>query len=237
MLPDTHRRIVYLDGDTWIRRDPSALIEASVPEGKLAAVEDMTSFRYSSPTACGREVRSYFTSLGLKRHNGYFNSGVLAASRLTWRRIMAEAHKFFAANTAACKNQDQSALNAVAHNSRVRLSLQWNFQTSFRYLGIENRVNPNIYHFTRFPKPWMGECEPWADIYESYKKAVQPFAPLNLPLTQTTPDVISSHNTWARTKYRVLKSPLLARLFSICMGIDAYERARIVDVSCRDPVA
>ena len=49
-------------------------------------------------------------------------------------------------------------------------ALQWNFQTSFRYLGIENRVNPNIYHFTRFPKPWMGECEPWADIYEPIKK-------------------------------------------------------------------
>ena len=49
LLPDTHRRIVYLDGDTWIRRDPLALIEASVPEGKLAAVEDMTSFPIQQP--------------------------------------------------------------------------------------------------------------------------------------------------------------------------------------------
>ena len=226
LLPDKHRRIVYLDGDTWMRRDPSALLEASITEGKIAAVEDMTYFRYRSPTPFGRTVREYFARLGLSRRNGYFNSGVLAASRPTWRSIMADAHKFFAANTAACKNHDQSALNVVAHDRRVRLSLQWNFQTSFRYLGIEDRVNPSVYHFTRWPKPWMGECEPWTDIYKSYTKAIHPFAPLKLPLTQTTPDVLSNHNDWARRKYRLLKSPLLARLVSICMGVDAYEAAR-----------
>jgi lipopolysaccharide biosynthesis glycosyltransferase len=115
LLPDKHRRIVYLDGDTWMRRDPSALLEASITEGKIAAVEDTTYFRYRSPTPFGRTVREYFARLGLSRRNGYFNSGVLAASRLTWRSIMADAHKFFAANTAACKNHDQNALNSVTH--------------------------------------------------------------------------------------------------------------------------
>jgi hypothetical protein len=51
-------------------------------------------------------------------------AGALLPSRFTWRSIMAHAAEFFAANTAACKNHDQSALNAVVHNRRVRLSLQ-----------------------------------------------------------------------------------------------------------------
>jgi hypothetical protein len=56
-------------------------------------------------------------------------------SRRTWRSIMADAHNSFAVNTAACKNHDQSALNAVAHDRRVRLSLQWNFQTLSAFSG------------------------------------------------------------------------------------------------------
>jgi len=225
LLPDVHRRILYLDGDTWIRRDPSPLIEANIPDGKLAAVEDEAYFRYFNPSPDGRELRSYFAQLGIKWRNGYFNSGVLAASRSTWRSIMAEAHEFFAANTAACRFLDQSALNAVADNRRVRLSLQWNFQTNFRYLGIEKRIDPVIYHFNGFPKPWMGACERWTDMYEPYQQAAQSFASLNLPLTRTTHDIIASRNKWALRKYRALKSPLLARLASICLGVDAYEKS------------
>jgi len=45
LLPDSCKRIVYIDGDTWIRADPTPLIEYNVPEGRLAAVEDPFYFR------------------------------------------------------------------------------------------------------------------------------------------------------------------------------------------------
>jgi lipopolysaccharide biosynthesis glycosyltransferase len=51
LLPPSCRRIVYIDGDTWVRRDPSPLIDAVVPDGRFAAVEDMLTFRSGNFTS------------------------------------------------------------------------------------------------------------------------------------------------------------------------------------------
>jgi len=168
MLPDTCKRIIYI-GDTWIRRDPSALIELDVTPGKFAAVNDMASFRYSNITPRGRIVKPYFDSLDLKAGAQYFNSGVFAIARKSWRPIADEAYKFYVANTASCKYHDQSALNAIMGDRRVVLSLKWNFQTPFRFLGIERQLDPHIYHFHSFPKAWMGACKPWDGFGERVK--------------------------------------------------------------------
>ena len=162
-LPHSYRRLIYLDGDTLFTRNPSRLIEASVPEGKMAAAEEMLSFRSAKPylRSKGLDVGSYIANLGLRPRDGYFNSGVIAASRETWRELSADAFKFLATKTGACLNHDQSALNAVARGRRVHLSLKWNFQTPYKSLGMDRVIAPSVYHFTRSPKPWIGLVSPW----------------------------------------------------------------------------
>jgi lipopolysaccharide biosynthesis glycosyltransferase len=218
LLPGSYKRIVYIDGDTWMKRDPSELIDAVVPEGKFAAADDMMRFRSNNITAHGKSVRDYFKGLKLDKKNGYLNGGVLAASRATWRQISEEAFTFFLANTALCKFHDQSAMNAVIGDRRLRLSQKWNFQTPFCYLDIEKQLEPAIYHFTQFPKPWMGESDPWKEIYAPYMAKVGLFKDLKLLLKLLDDDAIESHNRAAEKKYRILKIPGVTRLLQMNMG-------------------
>jgi lipopolysaccharide biosynthesis glycosyltransferase len=224
-LPETCKRIVYMDGDTLVIRDPSPLIEAVVPEGKFAAAEDMISFRYSNLTVRGRIKMPYLAGIGVHPPTtGYLNSGVFATSRQTWRAVAADAFKFFADNTAACQHYDQSALNATIGDRRLRLSLKWNFQTPFRYLGIEDYLSPSIYHFHSYPKPWMGPCEPWKDVYEPYQLALEPFKELALPIAKLDQATLEAYNKQNWRKKLLMRSPLVAKLALMHLGIDAYEK-------------
>jgi lipopolysaccharide biosynthesis glycosyltransferase len=224
-LPDVCKRFVYIDGDTLVRHDPSALIEAVVPEGKLAAVEDMISFRYSPFTPRGRQKMSYLAGIGVYPPSaGYLNSGVFAASRQTWRVIEAEALEYFVNNVTACEYHDQSALNAIIGNRRLRLSLKWNFQTPFRFLGIEESIAPRIYHFHSHPKPWMGRCEPWPEIYAEYESASKPLETLRLPVSKFDDAAVAEHNQLNWRKAALMKYPVLSAIAQLHLGIKAYER-------------
>ncbi|NJM35459.1 MAG: hypothetical protein HC850_12955 [Rhodomicrobium sp.] len=224
-LPDRIERIVYIDGDTLIRRDPSALIEAVVPEGKFAAAEDMVSFRYSRFTPRGRLKMAYLDGIGVHPPTqGYFNSGVFAVSRKSWRVIADDAFRFFIRNIKACEYHDQSALNATVGDRRLKLSLKWNFQTPYRFLGIEKFIEPCVYHFHSFPKPWMGECQPWPEIHAEYRAAVKPFESLNLPLKTLSEEALAGHNTLNWRKKLLLKSPLAGKVALMHLGIADYEK-------------
>ncbi len=206
VLPKGHKRILYLDGDTFIAADPSPLIDYSVPEGRFAAVDDIIYFHRNDFTKLGKFTREYLRGIGVNGNNGYFNSGMFIVGIDTWRSLAQEALLFFENNTKACLYHDQSALNAVVGNRRIRLSLAWNFQTPYRYWNIEKEIVPRIYHFTQFPKPWMGPVIPWADMYPIYESEAQNLAPLNLPRVLLSDDKINSANqgaTWIqRSKFK-----------------------------------
>jgi len=222
-LPAACKRIVYLDGDTWIRRDPSALIEASVPEGRLAAVEDMISFRSNPLTPSGRSTVAYFRGLGLDRADGYFNAGVFAVERKTWRALAAEAVDFLKRNMARCRFYDQSALNAVTKDRRLPLSLKWNFTSPCRFTGLEDRIAPAVYHFTQYTKPWMGACKPWQELFAPYQRALAPFETLSLPIKRLDAAEVAAHNRLNLPKNVLLGAPAVARLASLPMRIRRYE--------------
>lgn len=198
LLPDSCRHIVYLDGDTWMKDSPAALIDAAIPEGRIAAAEDRVYFCRRESAAFGRFVRDYFRGLAIDGDKGYFNSGVLAASRATWASLAADALQFFKDNVERCKFHDQSALNAVADGRRVRLSPAWNFQTTFRYLNIERDLRPKIYHFAEGGKPWTGPVEPWADLFPLYEQEISGFAPLALPIRRLSETELHAANGHAR---------------------------------------
>lgn len=224
-LPDYIQRIVYIDGDTWFPRDPASLIEAVIPEGRFAAAEDRLYLRQkNNPFNSGKEIRAYLKKIGVDEKKGYFNAGVFAVSRSTWRVLADEAFAFFLQNTGDCIHHDQSALNAVMGDRRLRLSAKWNFQTPYCHFGIESAIQPCIYHFNQFPKPWMGDCEPWRNMYEEYREALKPFSTLNLPLKTVDKLTADQHNEFVRKKYRFLRLPIASSLLTWFVGHNQLER-------------
>ncbi len=205
LLPDSCKRIVYLDGDTWVKRDPSKLIDFKVPEGRFAAVEDISFFCRNDLTSHGHTVRKYFRGLGIDAESGYFNAGVFSVTRKTWRPLANEALKFFMGNTEVCKYHDQSALNAVVGDRRLRLSPAWNFQTPYRYWNVEREIDPVIYHFTQGPKPWNGPVEPWIELFTLYESRISVFAELKLPLERLPGVKIAALNAHSRMYERKLR--------------------------------
>lgn len=205
ILPRSCRHILYLDGDTWIKDDPSALVEATIPEGRIAAAEDRLMFCQRERAAFGQFVRDYFRGLGIDAENGYFNAGVLAASRTTWATLAAEALQFFRNNIERCKFNDQSALNVVAGGRRLPLSLAWNFQSACRYLNIEHEIRPKIYHFAEAEKPWTGPVEPWADLFPLYQQKIAALSPLALPQRHLSQAQLSAANGHVRRMRRKLR--------------------------------
>lgn len=180
-----YENIVYVDGDTWIRKDPSALISWNPSSGYIAAAEGPSYYFRNDISRHGFATRRYFSGINLKMEAGYFNAGILAADTKTWRAISKDAFAFFVNNTEACVYHDESALNAVAQDRRVRLSPRWNFNSSYRFWDVEDAIDPVIYHFTGAPKPWTGAFVPWAALHEPYRNAIAKFKSLGLNLNTT----------------------------------------------------
>jgi lipopolysaccharide biosynthesis glycosyltransferase len=223
-LPRSCNRIVYLDGDTWVRRNPTALIDAIVTDGKFAAVDDIISFRSRANPRYTAEMRTYLDGLGIRPSAGYFNAGVIAAARAALRGLSADAYKFFIGNPTSCHFYDQSALNAVAGDRRLHLSLKWNFQTSFRRAGMERFVDANIYHFTKGAKPWGGPASPWEELYPLYRDIAPSFEQLGFSMPKIGPEVIASNNMYSTYKSFIANNPLGAKAISMMLGISKYER-------------
>jgi lipopolysaccharide biosynthesis glycosyltransferase len=171
-IPDKYETLLYIDGDTWIAGDITPLATFRPPERSICAAEDPSFFYRHDVGATGKRVRTYFAGLGLDGDQGYFNAGVLVTRLATWREIAGAAFEFFCSNVARCSFHDQSALNAVAQTRRLKLSSKWNFMTDFRFWNVERRIEPRIFHFTGFPKPWMGPFYPWSDMSVKYAGAL-----------------------------------------------------------------
>lgn len=214
LLPERITRVVYFDADTWPVEDPGALIHAVIPEGRFAAVNDMMSYTHDEAGSWGAFVRGYFAKLGIDTKRGYFNAGIFATSRRTLREVGNEAFAFFRDNTEACHHHDQSALNAVVGDRRIRLSARWNFQTPFRALDMEGAIKPRLYHFTEYPKAWMGRTEPWPDMYAPLHAANAHWAGLVPPARSPGPEAFAKYNADKRSARLKSRTVLLPRLMS-----------------------
>ena len=98
-------------------------------------------------------------------------------------------------------HHDQSALNAVATSEkRLKLSCAWNFQTPYKYLDVEEKVQPRIYHFTKQFKPWMGKVIPWNDLHQDYMNIANQYDTYDLPMKSLDQGTIDRYNKKARLK-------------------------------------
>jgi lipopolysaccharide biosynthesis glycosyltransferase len=199
-VPARYDHIVYVDGDTQVLGDVSPLLAYDVPEGMIAAVSE--AFFLEKPSA---HRAQYLDGLGLDDPEHYFNSGVLAFRKSTWAQVGPEALEFFFRNPVLCEFHDQSALNAVCRDRRVRLDPAFNFHTGFAELSVERAHPPRIVHFTGREKPWNYQVWPWSGRFaKPYRDflAANPALSFDLPVR-----FVSEPQQLARGLYKALKRP------------------------------
>lgn len=171
ILPASYRRVLYLDGDTLIDRDVTAL--ASVPlDGKaVGAVVDI------GRLLAGR-VEEARRRLELGPDGAYFNSGVLLIDRERWRRkaIGEACLRVLAETPERFTQKDQCALNFVCRGDWARLDVGWNLQPAAMLFAPREGA---VYHFLGGNKPWRtGHLRYPMSVVERYERlfAASPWA-------------------------------------------------------------
>jgi lipopolysaccharide biosynthesis glycosyltransferase len=187
ILPRQIERIVTVDSDMLIIRPGlSRLAEFDLGGRPLAAAYDMIFLMDFKRDALARRFQAYRRSLGLAIETPYFNAGLMAIDRATWRaqaitervaRRLRDAPKRFPFN-------EQSALNATLRGDFAPLSPRFNFMGDFFLIDLERRLEPIVLHFVNAPKPWelavwrgekrFAQCyrdwfldSPWPDLAEA----------------------------------------------------------------------
>ena len=163
--------ILYMDGDLNIRGSLADLIKAPLPPGQVGAVPDWVAHHSTPDMPFAEENQAYLTKLQMAPEfwGSYFNSGVMIASRSTWRDIGQAAFQFLIKNPSACRLHDQSALNH-ASQGRVRiLPIRYNYLRQYMDHPVYRQINPAVLHFVGKLKPWQGVFKPWGRAeYQPY---------------------------------------------------------------------
>lgn len=156
-------QILYVDGDIQVRHSLAPLLATDLPEGKVGAVPDWKALHCRQGMPWSEATRSYLSGLGLGADDWhlYFNSGVMLASRQTWRAIGSPALEFLAEHPDKCLFHDQSALNHVCRGRVEPISNRWNFLRQYMALPAYREIDPAILHFVGGIKPWDGVFAPW----------------------------------------------------------------------------
>ena len=198
ILPNEYDQLLYIDGDTQITGALTPLLHAATPANQFCAASDPMIFSLPGGRQHGQNISQYFTSLGLDstKQSNYFNSGVLRINRNGWDEIGRSAWNLFQKLRGNTHYPDQDALNLVAMEQRLPMSLTWNFPVFLRNAGLEHEITPRIVHYMGSPKPWHGEFMPWKLAeYEIYLETARKHPSLVPFLT---------HISWRRRlKYRL----------------------------------
>jgi len=172
---------LYLDGDVHIHDTLDPLLEADVPKGKFLAANDPMTFLIPDSGAQSRDLSNHLDGLGLSRQQAlcYFNSGVLRIHSEGWERIGHDAWEHCRRIGKPSRFPDQDALNVVAADKRLPMSLAWNFPIFMRNSRVESTIKPKITHFMSNPKPWYGSFPPWTVVsHEPYSETLKKYPAL-----------------------------------------------------------
>jgi lipopolysaccharide biosynthesis glycosyltransferase len=189
-VPPQYSQYLYLDGDVHIHDSLDPLLRATVPVGHFLAANDPMTFQLADHSPQSRDLASHIESIGLSRGQAqcYFNSGVLRIRRQGWDEIGEQAWEYCRRNGGPSRFPDQDALNIVAADRRMPMSLAWNFPVFLRNSRVQSEIKPKITHYMSSPKPWHGsfppwttaDCEPYAAALRHYP-ALAPFT-IGMPL-------------------------------------------------------
>jgi lipopolysaccharide biosynthesis glycosyltransferase len=202
-------RLIYLDCDTLVFRDLSALFDRELSPGKLlAAVPD---FETSS---LAEDSRTMADTMKLPAQGTYFNSGVMLMNldELRKQHFFPRAVEFLNTWTGKYRFHDQSAINFLLHGQIDELPEHWN-RASWRFDEQENNDLNCVLHYTS-SAPWLGQARtPSQVLFERFA------AEAGLPSNWRSSDFKRSdrRNLWrnALAPLRALAFPIAALLYRI----------------------
>ena len=164
-IADMHPELdkaLYIDADTVIRGDISALYNTDITDRYLAACHEQAML-------CVEEFGDYVEKcVGVSRYE-FFNCGVLLINAKEWRahkvlnRFMGLLHQYDFVVT-----QDEDYLNLICKDHVLFVDGKWNFETMFEPPCPVDEIG--IFHFIMFEKPWHYRDCPYFDIYHAYAK-------------------------------------------------------------------
>ena len=125
VLPDSIKKVIYLDADLAINEDIGELWDLPMGEHYLLAAQDQgeRALYVSSPVGL-----SNYRELGIEPDCPYFNSGVLVIDMDRWRNdnIGQKIIEYIRQNPDHIRFWDQDGLNALLHHNWGKLDFRWN---------------------------------------------------------------------------------------------------------------
>lgn len=177
IIPETYRRIIYLDADLVIEGDVARLWD----------MDDGGRYTLAVPNLCQRTMAMVrhvdHERLGIDPHCKYYNAGVLVINLDRWRtgNVARKSIRYVEENSDTVIFPDQDALNVVLAGKWGDLNPRWNQMHALHtysswqdspyeeplFLQVLNE--PFIVHFTTPPKPWQSGCQhPQRELFYRY---------------------------------------------------------------------
>lgn len=178
VLPEEVTRALYLDCDTIVCGDISPLFALDLGENVVGMVME--------PTVYGQMK----ASIGLKKDDPYYNSGVLLMDLDAWRReaILDKLLDYYGARGANLFACDQDTLNGALFGQILPLSPRYNFFTNYRYFRYATLESlcaayravgkaeferakhfPVVIHYLGDERPWIrGSRNHYRKLYDHY---------------------------------------------------------------------
>lgn len=158
ILPQTIRKVLYLDGDIIVRHSLLPLWNTDLKDYAVGTVPDVIEIEYS---------KEYSKRLNYPSQHGYFNAGVLLVNLEYWRehKVVTDFFSFIQKYADILECRDQDVLNALFHDKKVVLPIKYNLICGFLWSSSqydfgkfekelrEALKDPVIVHFTA-GKPW-----------------------------------------------------------------------------------
>ena len=181
VLPETLRRVLFLDADLLVLDDLAQLWETPTAGRAVAGAPDGAIHFCSSP----RGVRQW-REWGIPEVSTYFNCGVLLIDLEAWRNreVARRAFNYLRHSRRQVDFLHQEALNAVLWSDWQPLDRRWNMLGSVAGRPHEHppsaSVTPGIVHFAGRFKPWRAPVAgPYYARYSAFLlKALQWTAPI-----------------------------------------------------------
>ncbi len=166
ILDDEYAIITYLDGDTQVLDDVSALASCIPRAGRILAAPDLMALMIRDQGRMWRDRATYFRSIGLpdESQERYFNSGVMKAYRSDWEAFGRDCISLLG-KPAAMKYafRDQDALNLILQGKSDPISLRWNWPGFLNSAYFSDILTPKVVHYMSKPRPWDGSFPPWGE--------------------------------------------------------------------------
>ncbi len=177
LLPESVRRVLYLDCDTVVMRSLGRLWNMNLRGNVMGAVMEPTIYE---------PVKQ---AIGLGKEEAYVNSGVLLIDLERWREQQVEEQlvDFYKKRVGSLFACDQDVLNGVLKGQICFLPPEYNFCTNYRYFSYKELIrygktyetvgrqafqkaksHPAIIHYAGDERPWIaGNRNHYRKAYEN----------------------------------------------------------------------